>query len=67
MTYHEADIMHEDGSYWILRVPTGLEVYRAGATHSTRCAQIGFASEPARAMEYALREIERRKAKDAAL
>jgi hypothetical protein len=53
MTYREADIMHEDGSYWVLKVPTGLEVYRAGA------------NEPARAMEYALREIERRKAKDA--
>jgi len=64
VSYREADIMHEDGNYWVLKVKTGLEVYRAGVTHSTRVAQIGWPDDEPKAMGYALREIERRKAAD---
>lgn len=36
------DIRHETQDFWVLDVGTkGFEVYRKGATHSTRVASIG--------------------------
>lgn len=59
--YRETDIAYEDGDYWVLRVPTGFEVYKVGITHSTRCAIIGFKGD--KGLERAKLEIERRKVK----
>jgi hypothetical protein len=56
------DIVFESGEYWVLRVSTGFEVYRAGATSSTRCARIGYIGE--RGIERAKAEIDRRQFDD---
>lgn len=53
-----SDIVYEKGDYWVLKVKTGFEVYRNGAIHSTRCAQIGFHGAPG--LNRAIAEIERR-------
>jgi len=37
-----SDIVYETGDYWVMKVKTGFEVYKVGATHSTRCAIIGW-------------------------
>ena len=58
----ESDIVYERGTYWVLRVKTGFEVYRNGITHSTRCAQIGFQGEKGR--QRAIEEINRRECND---
>ncbi len=54
------DIVLEDGDFFVVRVPTGFEVYKTGITHATRCAQIGF--EGRRGLDRAKAEIQRRKA-----
>lgn len=61
----ESDILHEDAGkvYWVAKAKRGVEVYRAGITHSIRCAIIGY--EGAEGMRRALAEIERRKVMDA--
>lgn len=64
-SYRESDIVLEDGQYWVLKVPTGLDVFKVGVTHSTRCAQIGWPDDMPKAMGYARREIARRQAIDA--
>lgn len=38
----EKDILYENETHWVLRVPTGYDVYRTGTTYSTRVAQIGW-------------------------
>ncbi len=58
MTYKLSDVVYEQGEYWVLRVPSGFEVYRTGITHSTRCAQIGYVGNEGIAK--AVIEIDRR-------
>lgn len=63
MAYTEADIAHENGDHWVLRVRSGraagtFEVYRAGATHSTRCAIIGYRGDEG--LRRAIAECDRR-------
>jgi cytidylate kinase len=55
-----SDVVHEQGAYWVLRVPTGFEVYRNTGTHSVRCARIGF--KGAKGLQRAKDEIARREA-----
>lgn len=54
----EKDIVHEEGEYWIARVPLGFEVYKLNGTHSVRCAQIGYVGDIG--LRRAKAEIERR-------
>jgi hypothetical protein len=43
----ETDIAYEFGNYWVFAHRTGrFDVYKNGATHSTRCAQIGKGDGP---------------------
>ena len=52
------DIVHETAEHWVLKTAKGFEVYRNEATHSVRCATIGF--QGAEGMRRALAEIDRR-------
>jgi hypothetical protein len=54
----EQDIAYEEGDYWVLRIPTGFEVYKNGITHSTRCARIGYKGDDG--LQRAIAEIKRR-------
>lgn len=54
----ERDIVFEQGQFWVARTDKGFEVYRAGATHSVRCAIIGFKGDEG--FKRAKAEIERR-------
>ena len=56
--HKESDIAFELGQHWVLKVPTGYDVYRIGITHSTRCAQIGY--KGLKGLERAIEECERR-------
>jgi hypothetical protein len=38
----EKDIVYEEGAYFAIQTKNGFEVYKAGITHSTRVAQIGY-------------------------
>lgn len=52
-------IVYEKGDYWVNRTAKGyFEVYKIGITHSTRCAQIGYAGEIG--LNRAKAEIDRR-------
>jgi len=62
MSYRVEDIVHEQGQHWVLRVPTGYEVYRIGVTHSTRVARIGRDSETFDGRGRAIAECARREA-----
>lgn len=53
-----ADIVFEDGDYWVRRAAKGFEVYRLNGTHSVRCATIGFAGQDG--LDRAKAEINRR-------
>ena len=55
------DIMHETPRYWVLRVPTGYEVYKTGVTHSTRCAKIGWPNSD-KGLNRAISEANKREA-----
>lgn len=59
--FSEEDIAYEEGSFWVLRVPHGFDIYQSGITHSTRCAQIGFHGDTG--LNKAKAEIARRLAK----
>lgn len=61
-SYKEEDIVFESGNHWVLRVPSGYEVYKIGVTHSTRCAQIGYRGEEG--LRRAIQEVERREGQD---
>lgn len=55
----EKDIVFEQGDFWVYQTKQKTyEVYRIGATCSTRVAIIGFKGE--QGLEIAKREIERR-------
>lgn len=55
------------GEYWVLDVgKRGYEVYKAGATHSTRVASIGHGAGPGLGLERATAEADRRLAHDRA-
>lgn len=56
--YKLTDIVYEQGVYWVLRVAKGFEVYRNEATHSKRCAQIGYQGQ--QGLDKAVAEIARR-------
>jgi len=59
----ESNIVYEKSDYWALQTPKGyFEVYQVGITHSTRCAQIGYAGEEGLARVKA--EIDRRISSD---
>lgn len=58
MNYRLQDIVFEKGGYWVLRVPSGFEVYRNGITHSVRCATIGYSGDEG--LQRAKAGIERR-------
>lgn len=55
------NIVFEKGSYWVLKVKHGFEIYKQVAAHSVRCAQIGYEGEEGLAR--AIKEIERRETK----
>lgn len=57
MTYKVKDILHETSDFFVLKVGNGVEVYRKGCTHSTRCAQIYLGSK---SRERGIQECERR-------
>ncbi len=44
MKYLESDIAHENGKFWVLKLPKdkGFQVYESGITHSTLRDTIGF-------------------------
>lgn len=52
------DIVFESGEYWVRKAPTGFEVFKIGATCSTRVARIGWRGELG--LEKAKQFIERR-------
>lgn len=54
----EADILYENGPFWVCRKGKGFEVYRAGVTHSTRVASVGF--EGQKGLDRAKAEADRR-------
>lgn len=57
----EDDIKHETAHFWVLDVGRrGYEVYRSGATHSTRVACVGRGPGPRLGLERAIAEAERR-------
>jgi hypothetical protein len=59
----ERDIIAEGKHHWIMRHPKGwLEVLRHGVTHSTRVATVDFRNDPAKQLEWAVREMARRDA-----
>jgi hypothetical protein len=59
MSYRLQDVMHETHDFWVLNVGTrGFEVYRKGATASTRVASIGLG--PSLGLPRAIQECERR-------
>jgi hypothetical protein len=60
VTYREEDIAFEKAPYFVLRVPTGYEVYRSGVVAATRCARIGYKGDVG--LERAKAEIARREA-----
>lgn len=61
----EADIVYELGAYWATPAKkAGFDVYKAGITHSTRCAHVGFDGEEG--MRKVRAEIDRRIALDVA-
>jgi len=43
--YNPKDIVVEAYPYWALRTAQGFTIYKAGITHSTRVASIGFTGE----------------------
>lgn len=45
MSYQEKDIIHERADFWVLRVPSGYELYHKGSTHSTRVGRYGTGFE----------------------
>lgn len=59
-TKGNGDILYESGDYSVRRAQNGFEVYKAGATASTRVAQIGYAGD--KGLQRAKAEIERRQA-----
>ncbi|AMR79470.1 hypothetical protein [Cupriavidus nantongensis] len=56
----EAQILYERGPYWVKRGAKFFEIYRAGATHSTRVGVVGFSFGLSRCIA----EIDRRMADD---
>lgn len=54
-----ANIIHEDGNFFVVKTDKGFEVYRNTNTHAVRRAIIGFKGDEG--MRRALAEIERRK------
>lgn len=58
----EDDIVYERGDHWALRVLKGFWVLRAGLTHSTRCAVIGYIGEEG--LRRAIAEVDRREGVD---
>ena len=63
-SYRLENIVLEEGEYWALRVSKGFEIYKIGATASTRCAQIGYEGDIGMAKVRA--EVDRRQAVDVA-
>lgn len=55
-------ILYENGIFWVTKAAKGkgFEVYQSGATHSTRCAIIGFEGSPG--LGRAIAECDRRAA-----
>jgi len=63
MSYRLSDIAYETHDFWVLSVDTkGFEVYRKGATASTRCASIGHGEAPNLGLTRAKAEADRRQA-----
>lgn len=60
----EKDIAYESpcGKYWVKRVKTGFEIYKTGASFSTRCGIIGYKDDIG--LERAKKEIARRLKED---
>ncbi len=38
--YKESDILYETSNYFVIKVKSGVEVYKIGVTYATRCARI---------------------------
>lgn len=55
---NESLILYEKGDYHIRKAKHGYEVYKAGITVATRCAQIGYEGECG--LKRAIEEIDRR-------
>lgn len=61
MSYREEDIKYETHDFWVLDVgQKGYEVYRTGATHSTRVTSIGHGEPPTLGITRAIAEADRR-------
>lgn len=58
MSYKLEDVVYELGDYFAVKVKTGFEVYKNGATHPARCARIGWGGEKGK--QKAIDEINRR-------
>lgn len=65
MKYLESDIAHENGKFWVLKLPKdkGFQVYESGITHSTLRDTIGFPGE--KGLDKAIEKCDKR-ARDAA-
>ena len=62
----EIAYVSDDSPYWIARKGKGrFDVYKTGATHSTRVAQCSSSADPARAFSWAMSELIRRENADA--
>lgn len=62
--YKLSDVMHENGRYWVLKLPKdkGYQVYEAGITHSTLKDTIGYPGEMG--LNRAIEKCDRRAADD---
>lgn len=59
----ESDILLEVGAYWVMKAKkVGYDIFKAGITHSTRCAHIGYEGEVG--LQKVKDEIARRIAQD---
>ncbi len=61
--YRESDIMHENGRFWVLRVPGKVgqyEVLRNDATHAVHRATYHISRNPKRALAAAINDCDRR-------
>lgn len=55
----EEDIVYENGNHWVFKTGKGTyEVYKIGATCSTRCGIIGIKGEEG--LQQAIRECDKR-------
>ena len=62
--YKLSDVKYQQGRYWVLKVPTGHEVYKIGIVCSTRVARIGYPKDEEFSFARALTDVQIRIASD---